>query len=194
MIRWKVLLVSLASCAVPAFAQNVITVPMMGQPLVYMKDGAVQGCGVRVLIVDAPPTAAVTARTVPIWDTSFNISLPGYATIKAGSLDVPIAEIRAGRFAGAGRPVEPTVFWFKAKGTSATKPVAPQAKVIKGEDPGTILYVADVASVLPLFSASNKRESILVGTRWPGGKSDRIFSGTIEMSPKEFEQVTHPNA
>ena len=130
--------------------------------------------------------ALLRSRTVPVWDASFNVYLEGTAVIKVGSTDVAIADVRAGRFSGPGKPIKPAAFWFKANDTSATNPLT---GTVQGDDPSTILYFSDVDTVLSLFIATQKHEPILVGTRRPGSKTDRIFSGTIEMSPEELVQV-----
>ena len=118
--------------------------------------------------------ALLRSRTVPVWDASFNVYLEGTAVIKVGSTDVAIADVRAGRFSGPGKPIKPAAFWFKANDTSATNPLT---GTVQGDDPSTILYFSDVDTVLSLFIATQKHEPILVGTRRPGSKTDRIFPG-----------------
>lgn len=58
-------------------AQNVIPLQISGQPLQYMKDGTVTGCGVRM--VGVRPTAPGRAE---IFDVSINVYTSGVSVLK----------------------------------------------------------------------------------------------------------------
>lgn len=172
--------------AVPnANAQNIIEAPLIGQPLVYMNAGKLSGCGIRLMIVDTPPSPHEKAR-VPVWDLSFNLYLPGRAIVKIGSYDVSVSDIKSGKMREKlAITAAPAGGWLKAPDSDATVPLD---KIQKSDDPGFILYSADASVVMALFNAQMKRAPILVGTRRVGANTDRVFSGTVELSDAEQSQ------
>lgn len=168
-----------------AEAQNVISAPMLGQPLVYMKDGALYGCGVRLIVVDSPKNP--TAAPVAVYDLSFNLHMPGTGIMKGGSMDVPSSQIHSGQLdKNKTKPVQLAAFWLKAKENPATSPLQGTAK---GADAGTILYAADLDAVFPLFNAQVRGEPLLVGTKRQGAKTERLFTGVVKMKDDEQEQL-----
>ena len=167
-----------------AEAQNVISTQIVGQPLVYMKDGNVNGCGVRLIVVVSPPLPS--AAPVPVYDLSFNTFLPGYCVVKGSSSDVPSSKTDGAPDFSKERGIPLTTFWLKAKNKPATSPLT---GTLKGEKPGSILYKADIDAVLPLFAVAAKGETILVGTKRQGENFERIFTGAIAMPVNEIEEV-----
>lgn len=166
-------------------AQNVLTTDMRGQPLVYLKDGRIRGCRIRFLIVDAPERLT-DQSIVTTYDVSFNLYIPVLPLVKGGSYDARLGDFKRQDVSKI-RPVTPSAIWIKADGVSATTPQ--QGKVIPADNPGFLFYTTDLDPVLGLFKAFGNNETILVGTSRPGAKTERVFSGTIEMSPSEREQV-----
>ena len=182
------LIIFIACCGLGpnrAHAQNVIGAQIVGQPLVYMKAGKLDGCGIRLMIVDTPPSFN-DKRPVPVWDLSFNLYLPGNGAVKVGSYNVSPAELKSGKPSAKPIGVPTASGWLKAPNADAT---APLSQIGKSEDPGFILYWTELDSVLALFKSYMSGEAILVGTRRTGAKSDRIFSGPIEMAESEKRQV-----
>lgn len=165
-----------------ALAQAVFPSDIRGQPLMYMKDGIVEGCGVRFLIIDIVPGRNV----VPVYDMSFNLYRT-FAAVKAGSYDVHIDELRAGKPMGTEKRVSLTTAWLKAANTPATTPLN---GMHQSDDKGFFLYEADVERVTPLFLAVMRGESISVGARREKDKGDRIFAGPVKLDPAELEQLT----
>ena len=77
-------------------AQNLIEAQILGQPLVYMKAGKLDGCGIRLIVVDMP-VSLKDNNPIPVWDLSFNMYLPGRGAVKIGSYNVSAAEMRIGK-------------------------------------------------------------------------------------------------
>jgi hypothetical protein len=178
-------IVALAFVDSGARAQNVTSTQILGQPLVYMKAGKLDGCGIRLIIVDAPVKLQDNIP-IPVWDLSFNLYLPGRGAVKVGSYNVSAAEMRLGKASAKSNNVPTAAGWLKAPNAD---PTAPLQQIGKSDDPGFILYWTELDSVLALFKSHMRGEPILVGTRRTGARNERVFSGTIEMSGDEKAQV-----
>jgi hypothetical protein len=178
----------LGACATTIVnAQNVIEAKFDGQPLVYMKEGQVNGCGVRVIIVHVPAVLKENSL-ITAYDASFNLNSPGYGVVKAGVTEATWADFSVGLPKGKGRAIAPSKFWFKAPGAKATTATG---KVISGDDPGTTLYATDVDPIIALLGAHKANVPILFGVTRPGVSTERIFIGAITMSDGERKQVAN---
>jgi hypothetical protein len=169
-----------------AVAQNVIPGDMRGQPLVYVKEGKIYGCGIRFILVDVPQNLG-DQSVVSTYDLSFNLYMPIHPVVKGGSYDVTAADFKRGNLSKV-KPIAPSTIWLKADGARATAPQ--MGHITKSDDPGFFLYTTDLDPILALFGAFNRKEVILVGTKRPGARSERVFSGSIEMEPAERERVS----
>ena len=148
------LLITIVACcafvAGRAHAQNVLDARILGQPLVYMKAGKLSGCGIRLVIVDAP-FSPNNKTPIPVWDLSFNLYLPGTSAVKIGSYNVSPAEMKSGKPSANPIAVPTATGWLKAPNADAT---APLGQIVKGDDPGFILYWTELDSVLALFKSN----------------------------------------
>src|SRR5262245_4337176 len=79
LLRRALNVVGLCACVGLAHAQNMIEMSLVGQPLQYLKDGSVSGCGVRV--VGFVPTREERVPREAV-DVSFNIFLPFDGMVK----------------------------------------------------------------------------------------------------------------
>ena len=79
-----------------ASAQGLMEARLDGQPLVYMRDGAVDACGIRIVVVDVP-AAFNQASLITAYDVSFNIKSSGHAVVNAGSTDADLERLRNGQ-------------------------------------------------------------------------------------------------
>jgi hypothetical protein len=171
-----------------ASSQNVVETGLDGQALVYMKDGAIDGCGVRVLVVDVP-AAYDQASLITAYDVSFNLKPSGVAVVQARSTDATLSDYESGD-KNRRKAVAPDKFWLKASGARATAPVEKMnGKMLPGADRGTVVYVSDRDSVTALFAAHGARKPITMGVIRPGMRTERVFSGQINMSDSERKQV-----
>src|SRR5688572_21265738 len=75
-----------------AWGQHVVQAQIEGQPLVYVREGAVNGCGVRLF-----GGQAGTVGAVPYFDVSFNLWRNGAGIVKAMSYDLRVEELAAGK-------------------------------------------------------------------------------------------------
>jgi hypothetical protein len=169
-------------------SQDVVETGLDGQALVYMKDGAIDGCGVRVLVVDVP-AAYDQASLITAYDVSFNLKPSGLAVVQARSIDATLSDYESGD-RNRRRAIAPEKFWFKASGARATAPIGRMnGRMLPGDDRGSVVYLSDFDSVIALFAAHGARKPISMGVVRPGMRAERVFSGQINMSDSERKQV-----
>jgi hypothetical protein len=161
-----------------AWGQNMVQAQIEGQPLVYVREGAVNGCGVRLF-----GGQAGTVGAVPYFDVSFNLWRNGAGMVKAISYDLRVEELAAGK-RPVGLPISSA--WIKTAGAAATQPLK---GVQAGEDKGSILYAASAESVILLFRGLSERSVFMVGVKRTGQASERIFSGRPQLADNDREQV-----
>jgi hypothetical protein len=154
---------------------------MTASAQMQVNDGALVGCGLRVIAVAQDQSDKVTAV-----DLSFNLYRSGVSLVKAG---VRAAGVRAPKEVAA-PPVQKLVtFWARAVGQPATKP--DKAGIIKSDSPkGYLLYGATSKSVASLLFAATNGQPIQVGYRLAGEDVDRIVSGTVTETSSEFKEVS----
>src|SRR5687767_9454444 len=89
--RWCLLFAALSTSSA-AFGQVAEEANISGQPLMYMKAGKVDGCGIRFIAVLLDP-ALRTGRGV---DGSINVWAVGGAAVKGLTYDLDVAAMQAG--------------------------------------------------------------------------------------------------
>jgi hypothetical protein len=161
-------------------AQGMNEAKIEGQPLQYIKEGAVNGCGVRLFSFELNQDL----MTGQGWDGSINVWASGVANVKGLTYDLNIKEMESGK-----RPKHGEIekFWLKAPGSRATTPR--DGKIFPGEDAGSILYVTEIDVALALFDAVFQDKSITVGLRRKGERSDRLYFGRAKLSDAERQQL-----
>jgi len=182
----RALALSLLAAATVGCSETVVEARLDGQPLVYLKDGIVDGCGVRVIVVELPSN-----RSAPItaYDASFNIKAPGRGIITAQTADATLADFESGK-PERRKAIPPESFWFKALGGKATAPDDRTAgKMLAGDEAGSVVYLSDVGPVMALFTSQAARKPIQMGVKRPGAAAEKIFSGTIEMSDGDRARI-----
>lgn len=125
------------------------------------------------------------ATVVPVYDVSFNIRVPGIGVGKATSHDIKWNEVSAGKMPDKLKYAAVKSSWIKAPGSDATQP---RNGVHKVDDPGGILYLTDIDSVLALFRSHIEHKSIQIGATRTDAKYERIFAGVIRISADEDAQ------
>jgi hypothetical protein len=168
--------------------QDIVNTGLDGQALVYVKDGAIDGCGVRVLVVDVPAGYS-QASLITAYDVSFGLKPSGVAVVQARSTDATLSDYESGDKSRR-KAVAPDKFWLKASGARATAPIETMnGGMLAGSDRGAMMYVSDLESVTALFAANGARKPISIGVMRPGMRTERVFSGRINMSDSDRRQV-----
>lgn len=160
-------------------AQNVIPTNMEGQPLMYMKDGAVNGCGLRIIGGNPSQTSAI----VNMFDVSINVYRSEGAMVKIVSYSTTVAELQTNK---PPKTIKVKSGWLKTPGEKATDPGVNPA--VSGDDPNSILYRTSIDSAISIFTAYARQQPISVGIFRAADTSERVYYGRINMSSQEMEQ------
>jgi hypothetical protein len=170
----------LAFVAPQVSAQTQDEAQLIGQPLMYMKAGQVDGCGIRFL----GAVMAGNLREGKAIDGSVNIYGDGLGAVKAISYDITRMQPNA----GADRRVIPLDrFWFKAPGEEATYPRDGQFH--KTDDQGGRLYAVKMEGALDLLVAAVTDKVLTIGLKRSGESRERIYFGRVTMTDAEKDQV-----
>ncbi|MFO1311560.1 MAG: hypothetical protein U1F41_05775 [Burkholderiales bacterium] len=184
MMRRFICNASFLLCLLPAVsveAQNVIPTKMVGQPLMYMKEGEVEGCGMR--IIGGRPTAK--ADEWEWFDVSINVYSNGGGLVKIVSYDINAPKMQA---TGAKpKPLKVRSGWLKAPGKSGTTPIDGKSAV--ADDGVSLLYGTDLDRTMPMFQAYFQNETISVAVRRASQPTETVYSGVIEMDAAEDKQI-----
>lgn len=162
-----------------ALGQNIHVLEMTGQPLVYMHDGNLRGCGVRVFGLDSVPGQDL----IKVFDISTNLYPDKGAVVKVSSYDTTVAIMKSRK---PHRLFHLHSGWIRSPGAKATSPIAP---AFKGDDGHAILYSTSVDSALEILKAALSEAIVQVGIRRQGEPTERIYAGKIALSAAELGQI-----
>lgn len=178
---WVVFAAALAATSLSAFAQSMEEAQISAQPLVYMKQGKLEGCGIRFIGVLLAPNLK-TGRGL---DTSVNIWTTGMAAAKGLSYDIDVAALRAG---GKTNRAPINSFWIKAPDSNATSPL--EGRINDSDDAGGKIYLIAFDSALPIFRAVIEEKSLMFGVGRQNETGEKIYFGVAKLSKAELEQIT----
>ena len=159
-------------------AQTVFSAELTGQPLQYMKDGVVNGCGIRIVAL-----RPMGGRVVMAIDVSINVYASGAAIFQAGTYD---AELPVGS-SKKGEPLPVASAWIKAQGAVATKPVGRSS--MAAADKVSLIYVTELESALAVFRAQARGEPVQVSVTRRGSDIGSIFAGPVTLDASERAQL-----
>ena len=158
-----------------AVAQNVVPVQMTGQPLQYLRDGAVNGCGIRMIAVEVADNLSTEASEV-----SINVYDRGRAIVKA----IAYAPLVQGD--RVPKTLKVNAAWARAPGSNATRALGQTGY---GDDKRSLLYATDLGGALAILQAQIQGKPVQVSVQREGEKSYRILSGVVLMTRQEQEQL-----
>jgi hypothetical protein len=163
-----------------AAAQTAVEAQLSGQPLMYMKDGKVDGCGIRLVGV----VVLSTLKDGIALDASVNIYNTGVGVVKALSYDVTLG---AGQAGSKHRTMAIDRFWLKSPSGEATHPQDGQFH--KTDDGGGRLYTVTVEDALNLLLAAATGNVVTLGLKRSAESHERIYFGRAKMTEGEKNQV-----
>lgn len=178
MIRaWRQFTVAavLVAPAAAAFGQSVVPAQMTGQPLQYMRDGSVAGCGLRIIAVTVNDDLTSEASEV-----SVNINENGSALFKA----VAYANFAPGK--SSPKPVKVASAWAKAPGAVATKALG---ATFVGDDKLSLLYQTEVAGAISLMKAQLNSAPVQIDVQRVAQKGYKILAGVVSLTKDEQIQL-----
>ena len=163
----------------------VLSAAMTGQPLVYQKDGQVNGCGVRFVAVSAFNSRKDAVRIV---DGSFMVSATGYGIVKAGMMTTTGGAVLDGM--KNTKQVRTKFFWLRRAGGDPTTPT--QGKVLASpEDAGFLFYGISLEAAMDLLTAllADGKE-LEVGMEPVGSGTAWVLAGKLKLEEGETERIS----
>lgn len=159
---------------IAAGAQSTGHIPMEALPVVHMRQGVVQGCGVR--LTGGEPDPAVSSW----FDVSFNVFRRGFGLAQSIAY-----EMKPSGYEGEGRPATVPVqsTWLKAADEGNTR---------RGENTErreSLVYRLLADDVLALFEAVASDRPITLGIRQWGQRADVVYTGTPDLSADSRRQI-----
>jgi hypothetical protein len=158
----------------PARAQGAPALPLAAQSLVYQRDGAVQGCGVR--LTGGEPGASGPSAW---FDVSFNVFRRGIALAQSIAY-----EIRRSGYSGESRPARVPVqsTWLKAADGRARL-----GENLERRD--ALVYTLVLDDALSLFEAVGSGRAVSIGIKRWGQATDSVYTGAPELTSETREQI-----
>lgn len=158
-----------------ACAQSARELPIEASALVHMREGEVQGCGLRLTGGEPKPDASSW------FDVSFNVFRRGF-----GLAQSIVYEIKPSGYEGDARPAKVAVqsTWLKA---------GDEGSVRLGENTDrrdSLVYSLVVDDVLSLFEAVARKQPVTLGIRQWGQRVDAVHSGVPALSDDARRQIT----
>lgn len=166
---------SLLTVSAAANAQAVIPAQITGQPLQYMREGVLTGCGLRIVAVVVNDDLSTDASEV-----SVNFDDNGNALFKA----VAYAQFAPGK--PAPRPIKVESAWARAPGSPATLAIGPS---YAGDDKLSLLYPTDLASALAVLKAQLDGTPVQLSVQSTGQPNYKILAGAVALTAPEQAQL-----
>lgn len=165
----------LALSSIGAAAQNVVPVQMTGQPLQYLRDGAVNGCGIRIIAVEVADNLSTEASEV-----SVNLYDGGRAVVKA------IAYAPLARGNQSVKTLKVKSAWARAPGSTATRALG---QTSYGDDNRSLLYATELMGALAILQAQVEGKPVQISVQREREERYRVLSGVVPLSLPEQEQL-----
>lgn len=168
----------------PSFAGLVESAKFIGQPLIYQKNGKINGCGVRVFGVADFETPKSNVRLV---DGSFMVTDSGAVLLKAGMKMTTGEAVLKGE--KKSRTVFTDRFWIRASGKN---PTTPHDGIFQKspQDQGYLIYGASSFDAFTdLLGVLDGETELQIGMRELKTDIDRIMAGKVTISNAEIKRV-----
>ena len=166
-----------------SYAERLMPMEFIGQPLMLLDEGNLQSCGIRIVGVQFPVDTNNPNELLWSADGSFMVNRNGYGLVKATASQITLNDITIQK-ASTNKTLKS--FWFKAEGVKATTPLT---KVIQGEQKYSLLYSTNAESVLGLYRSVLNDKSIQFALKFEKGAQDVAFYGTVNIQKEELQQV-----
>lgn len=171
-VRGTAAIAVLALC-IPAGAVAQQALPMTADALIYERDGAVIGCGIRVTGGKPEP------RSASSWfDVSVNVFRRGVALAQALAYEIPKSSDGEGRAARV--PIQSA--WIKAGAGSAKLGE-------NSERQDSLIYGLAFDEALALFDATGRGSPISVGIKRWGQRTATVQEGTATLNAESRQRI-----
>ena len=174
--------ITFITLAIPSFAERLMPIEFVGQPVLHLTDGRPSACGIRFLGVQSPADENNPNETIWVPDGSFMIYRKGYGLVKAVAIQSDVKSLLEHKV-----PVGQSFksFWFKVEGQKATVPLTP---ITKGDNENSKLYVTDLTSVVEIYSSIIEGKILQFALKFDNG-NDIAFYGKVRLKPDEKQQI-----
>jgi hypothetical protein len=151
-------------------------VELVGQPLIYTKNGITYGCGVRAVgVVSFSPSQTAMVKS---FDVSANFWVNGAAAVKMIGALTPYE----GKNPGLEKRVPLFGGWLKAEGKN---PAAPgQGGFTAGSEKGSYLFPVELEGALDFILAATNDLPVQIAIAWMKNV-EWIYYGKIKLTPTE---------
>ena len=162
----------------------------IGQPMLFLKEGNVDACGIRFMGVQTPVDVNNPKEKLWVVDASFMLNRAGYGAVKATLNSSTVGSMmKSSNTAGDLSVVSFETFWIKAAGAEASQSIATGKKTLDGENKGSRMYPTEAMPVIKLYEAAISGEPILIGYKFKKGSDDFAFSAKVTLTEEESNQT-----
>lgn len=180
-IAGLVALVPLTSVHCATLVEGSIT----GQVQVFTDKGSVTGCGLTLVGVEVP---VVNSGTSSVFNGSFSVQDARGGLVKGRAAELSTKALVSGKASLSDiKPLDTAFVWMKAPGASATFPVNSNASG-RSDDPGYLIYVSSLGSLLSIIDAIANKQPIQLGMRVKGRTTDNAMYGAVQLSESDMAQ------
>ncbi len=158
---------------------------MVGRVQQDIRNGEVSSCGVVLAVTES--VQGVPSGKLLMFNGSFSLG-EGAGLVKGRASEIDVKSLLSGRASlEALKPLETTNVWMKAPGAPATTPIKGQS-IRKSDDPGYLIYLTDLTSVIELTKAVRSNQQIQIGMRIKSRDFDQALFGTVQMTEAQTQQ------
>jgi hypothetical protein len=178
----KTLAAALALLPTATLAAVVEQSIIVGQAQMFVKDGQVTSCGLRLSAQSMSSRPNKQGNTLLI-DSSLMMGRSGLVLVKGLGINATAEGLSKGQV----ERVELSSFWIKPDDTRATTPK--DGKILSGDDDVSILYgdKEPFEVYIGFMKAVAQKKPLSIGFRLASGGDERILRGTIDLSESEME-------
>lgn len=156
-----------------------------GQVQQFTDKGAVTGCG---LVLVALEVVTGPSDVVQVFNGSYSLLGLNGGLVKGRGATITSKQVLAGNLgAKALKPQRTEGVWLKAPEAKATSIMQGQG-LLKSDDPGYILYMAELRPLLALSDAVIAGKPIQIGLKTPARNYDVILSGVVQLTEAQHGQ------
>lgn len=184
-MKLKIIATALAAgCTLIAHAGSVSDAAIAGQVQQFIDAGEVTGCGVTLSAIELLSSPNQTAQ---VFNGGLSLIGPYGGLVKGKASTVAGKRLLAGDVSAA-RVQKTEMVWVKAPGAAATTVMEGQ-KIAHSDDPGFIMYAADIRALAAVLTAVQESKPIQIGMRTAGSKFDVILAGVVQLSEAQQLQL-----
>lgn len=166
-----------------SYAERLMPMEFIGQPLMLLDGGNPQSCGIRVVGIQPPLDINNPNEVLLAPDGSFMLDRKGYGLVKALAYKTTVKDVSSQK---APEDMPFKGFWFKAANVKATTPLL---KTIQGEQKHSLIYATDADSIVGLYGAVLENQPIQFALKFENGAEDVAFYGKVIIREDEIQQV-----